>query len=295
MILRKAMVIVFLLNAMMLNSFAQNQDSLNPKPVSDKKYYYQMGIGYNFFAGIGVRSNNSTDRSWNYTQANHNASYGKGFDISFGLGVKAARNLALELEIGYLIGAKDKEDDQYYDTTYAYPLIIKEKRSFKANTFRINPKFVFEIPLKNDHCFYSKIGYMIGVGNAKSSTQSQWYYDNGWYGEGSFERTYTGGIVSGSTMALGFRFATKEEDTYFFMELTGANLHRTFKKGTMTTAIANGQNDIDNQPDFYKEFIYVDQAEYNLKGRDLYEPRQIPAYRANYSSVGFRLGFAKYF
>ena len=275
--------------------FAQNKDSLNIQniDISSKKFYYQIGVGYNFSSGIGSFPSTVTNKDGSTSKENNLGSYGKSFDISFGLGKKVTRNLGLEMELGYMFGSAITVDNQYYITNVANPYIEKEHAEFTASTFRINPKFVFEIPFAKENAFYSKIGYLIGFGNAKATYTESLAFDNGNTGAASYSRLRTGGLISGSSMALGVRFKV-EHTLSFFVELTGNNLHRTFKKDDMTEAIENGTNVLSSKSVYQTQTVFVTQAT-TTASPDQSQPYQYPAYRSNYSTVGFRLGFVKHF
>jgi hypothetical protein len=278
------------------NAIAQKKDSLqlNTIKIPDRKFYYQLGVGYHFSAGVGTLQNYKENKDGSSSIQNMNGSWGKGIDIGFGFGVKITKSMAFELELGGVVGGKNKEENQYYVTTFSTPYTLKESSIFKANTFRFNPKIVFEVPIKGENAFYGKIGYLIGFGNAKEIIDAEAYYNSGQKGTGSYEWKISGGIVSGSTMALGFRIKT-EEDISFFMEITGNNLHRTFTESSMVESVENGQNTLNTRSIYSKEVIYVDKVETPAGTPDPTKPRQLAAYRASYSSVGFRIGFVRHF
>ncbi len=295
--LRKIVLALTFSCFLFLCATAQNIDSVRLKPIDigSSKVYYLMGIGYNFSAGIGSFRNYVESSSGSSTTQNINGSWGKGFDLVFALGKKMNKNLGIELELGYLIGGKNKEGNQYYVTSYAVPYIVKQDATYKANTFRFNPKIVIEIPFKNTNAFYCKIGYMLGVGKAKISTEEDVYFENGQQAKGSFEWERIGGVVSGSTTALGVRFKTSE-DVSFFMELSGNSLHRKFTEQTLVKSIINNQNKLDETSVYEKELIFVDKSTTYLNVTpNPDQPRTSPAYRTSYSSVGFKVGFIKHF
>ena len=292
----KKIILVLLLSSMFSSVlFAQNKDSLTSKKtdISTKKFYYQIGIGYNFNSGIGSFSNNTKNADGSTSKQLFRASLGKGFDIAFSLGKKITQNFGLEMELGYILGSANTENNQFYETNFGNPLTVKQRVEYTANTFRINPKFLFEVPFAKGNAFYSKIGYMIGFGNAKTTISEDWYFVNGSTGNGNYTRARTGGLVSGSTLALGVRFKL-EHDACFFMEFTGNNLHRSFKEDRMTESNENGKNTLDSKTVYQTETVFVKNATTTLNP-DQSQPHQYPSYRVSYSTVGFRIGIVKHF
>lgn len=273
----------------------QSNDSLLTKSttVLDKKFYYQLGAGFNFASGIGTFRNHIENDDFSTSDNNFTGSFGKGFDIAFGLGHKLTQSFGIEVEVGYTRGSGNIEENQYFFTTSAMPPIINQTVSNRANTLRINPKLLFEVPFKKVNAFYSKLGYMFGTGNGKVSIEETWNYQ-GYDGKGTFEWKQTGGMVSGSTMALGLRFLV-DKDISFFMEITGMNAYRKFKKSSLIESIVNNNNTIDFSPVYYKEIIFVDELHTEPNSLDLTKPREVLAFRSNYSNVGFRIGFISHF
>ncbi len=289
--------LVLLASFLFANAFGQTKDSLNPPPLklTGKKLYCQFGVGYLFNSGVGRFENYSIDKNGNSTIEYVPGSWGKGFDLSFALGKKMTPNLAVELELGYIVGGKNTEQNEFYVPNNGMPLTIKQEASYKSNTFRINPKFVFEVPFHKVNAFYARIGYLVGFSKATSEVDEQWIFENGGKGTGSFGYSYSGGLVSGSTLGLGLRFRA-EENTSFFMEINGSNLHRTFEERNLETSSANGKNNLSIIDPYYKQTIYVDKASFPAENAiDLGKPRERPTYRSSYSSVGFRIGFITYF
>ena len=295
MFFRKNILILFIVLTPLKILNAQDIDSAKLKPIdiSKLKFYYQLGLGPNFSSGIGSFSNYSESNDGTVTQGNKLGSFGKGFDISFLLGKKVAKNFGIEMEIGYLIGGKNKEENQFYVTSFPYNYNVKQELTYNANTFRINPKFVLEIPIANTSAFYCKLGYMIGFGKLKIVAAEEAYYENGQKGQGNYEWERLGGIVSGSTTAFGFRFKV-EKDVSFFIEVTGNSLHRKFEKSIMTQSIENGQNTLATRSVYSKNIVYEDKST-STSSPDFTRPRSAPSFRSNYSSVGFKLGFVKHF
>jgi len=80
-------IITFLLASIVQ---AQTKDSLSQQSIDilNKKYYFQMGIGYNFAAGIGELRNYLETDDYSTSETHFLSSYGKGVDISCGLGRK---------------------------------------------------------------------------------------------------------------------------------------------------------------------------------------------------------------
>jgi hypothetical protein len=296
MITRKAILLSFFLCVGSLSSFAQNKDSLKTTSpdIGTKKFYYQFGVGYLFNAGIGYNTHYVQTKDGNYSTDNYKASFGKGFDISFAMGGKFTSNLGLEVELGYTVGGKNITESQYYISGVAYPLTVKETISYRANTLRANPKLVFEIPISKVNAFYGKLGYLIGSGKTLMEGQEEWLFDNGAKGSGSYERRFSGGMVSGSTFALGFRFEA-EKDVSFFIEVVGNNLHRKFDRSVLTQSIANGENVLADVSYYYRQTNFVEKAVYPAGPIDEDKPRELPSYLANYSSTGFKFGFIKHF
>jgi len=275
---------------------AQNKDSVSSKPsdLASKKFYYQFGLSYNLSSGTGSFTNNVANKDGSSSKDYFLGSYGKGTGIFFSLGKKLNKNLGLEIEACYLAGSKNKEKNQYYVTSSSIPYLDNQDQTFKSNTIRFNPKIVFEIPFKKENAFYSKIGYLVGFGNGIRHSDEQFFLDNGQTGKGSYEWRLTGGMVSGSTMALGIRVKV-EKNLSFFAEISNNNTHRTFRKSTMIQATENGTNVLDSRSVYSKETDYVDKATYSAGAQDPNKPYQYPAYRSNYSSVGLRIGFIKHF
>lgn len=296
MLLKKAMAVMFFLNILVSISFAQKKDSLGSTSVAKgKQWYYQIDIGYNFVAGNESLLNETYYRDGTYSKEYTNMSFGKGFNIALGVGKKLNKNLGIELELGYVIGGKNVVENQYYYTEVANPFIEKQSISYKANTFHVNPKIMLEVPFEKGNALYGKIGYLLGTGKAQSNYKLDWDFDNGQAATGTIERVYTGGIISGSTMAAGFRFGSGEAGSYFFIEATGNNLHRTFAKNTITESFINGYDVLEGVPAYYTQTVYIDKVTYNTEPIDENKPYVAPSFRSNYSSVGFRLGIIKYF
>lgn len=280
-----------------LEIFAQNKDSLkfNGAPVLVKKFYYQVGFGYNFSSGIGMFESHIETRDGSYSSEAVNASYGKGVDLSLAFGGKFNNNFGLEVEFGGIIGSANTVQNQYYVLNAPYvPFLDKQENNYRANTFRFNPKLVFEVPFEGVNAFYGKIGYMVGFGNAKRVANEDIFFDSGVRGKGNFEWNYTGGVVTGSTISLGLRFNV-EKDLSFFMEVTGNSLHRSFKKATMTTAVVGDQNILPSLTVYSKETVYVDKATYTSASQNADQPNEAPSYRSNYNTAGFRIGIIKHF
>ena len=275
--------------------FAQNNDSLNQKStrILNKKFYFQIGIGYNFPTGLGTLGVTQQDVAGNTSKKYLHSSLGQGVDIGLGLGRKLSQNLGVEMELGYISGTGQSFESQFYINNTPDPYLDKQHNTYTANTFRINPKLLFEVPFKDQNAFYAKLGYLVGFGKETRSATDDWVYNSGQENTGEFKWETTGGVVSGSTMALGFRFLA-EKDVSFFMELTGNNLHRTFKKTTMTEASENGKSFLSSKSVYDTETIYVHNAESSTT-IDSTKPYQYPAYRSNYSSVGFRIGLIYHF
>jgi opacity protein-like surface antigen len=294
---KKLTLLSFVLILLFSNAFAQNKDSTNSKPkdIQSSKFYYQIGIGYNFSSNGETFTQKKEYKDDTYELTRVPGSWGKGFDIGFGLGCKITRTLGIELELGYLIGSKIKEENQFNLSYNGIPGVDKQSATYKANTFRINPKIIFEIPLKNENSFYGKIGYQLGFGNGKIDWEETASYSNGGTGTGSYEFTRTGGLISGTTTALGFRFKV-EKNISFFMEATANNLSRKFTKSELTYCVENSQNTIDSRTTYFKETHYLDNIMVDPNVPiDTSKPREILSFRSNYSSVGFRIGFITHF
>jgi hypothetical protein len=295
MLLKKS-VFLFLFSSLFFSDLvAQNNDSLNSKKIdlSTKKFYYQFGIGYNFNSGSAYFVNTTTNEDGSSSKNNFSGSLGKSFDLSFALGKKVTQNLGLEMDLGYMWGGTNTENNQFYEANSGNPLTVKQKVEYTANTFRINPKLVFEIPFAKGNAFYSKLGYMIGFGNSKATYTENWDFYDGSTGTGDYTRIRSGGLVSGSTMALGVRFNV-ERDLSFFMELTGNNLHRTFKRDILTASNENGKNTLSSKSVYQTQTIYVKNAT-NTPNPDPNQPHQYPADLVGYSTVGFKIGIVKHF
>ncbi len=254
-----------------------------------------MGIGYNFTTGIGTSKDYVENMDSSYSTHYSRGSYGKGADISLGFGRMMSKNFGMELGIGVIIGAKNKENNQYLVSYNGISGIDQQSKYYLANTFKFNPKIVIEVPLKNEHAFYGKIGYVFGFGNTKIHADEITNYSTGEVDNGTYEWAYKGGFVSGSTTSLGFKLKA-EKDAFFFIELTSENLSRKFKKGSMTYSVENGQNTLNSRSVSSKEILFEDKVTTDPNGTpDQNQPKKYAAYRYNYSSVGFKIGFVANF
>jgi hypothetical protein len=289
-VFKKFILGFFVLCASAQFSNAERRDSLNPSVSNVKRFYYQIGTGYLFNSGTDNLEQYIQKNTQTYTVENVKSSWGKGFDVGLTFGGKFNSSLGVEIEFGYTVGGKNKTNSEYYVAAVTSPLVVKEVLSTRANTFRINPKLVFEMPFKKTNALYGKLGYMVGAGKAIVEVQEEWIFDNGGYGAASYQRDNSGGSVSGATMALGIRIQA-EKDLSFFVEVVGNSLHRKFEKNVMTKYMANGQDLLGDLSYFQKQTNFVDKATYNLGVIDEDKPREIPSFLSNYSSAGIRLGF----
>lgn len=296
MLLKRKFLLLFVLSFPFYSIVSgQVKDTLNSIPLKAKKNYFQMGIGFNFASGIGTRRNYVENLDSSSSLEYSKGSYGKGFEISMSFGRMVTKNFGLEMGLGVIIGSKNKEENQYITNYNGIKGVDKQSFYFLAHTFKVNPKIVFEVPLKNDNAFYGKFGYVFGVGNGRGYAEENVTFTNGQKGEGSYEWRKRGGIVSGSSINLGFKIKT-EVDSYFFIELTSNNLSRKFKHNSMIYSYENGQNTIDSRTVYSKETIYEDKVTTDPNAVvDPDQPKKLTAYLSSYNSCGFRIGFVANF
>ncbi|HVD96781.1 MAG TPA: hypothetical protein VNB90_01170 [Cytophagaceae bacterium] len=263
----------------------------------DKRFYFNIGVGYNFVSGTGETAQYKEYTNGSFDVTNVKYSYGKGASLSVALGKMINKNLGFEVKLGYMGGGKNNHTSTYYDTSSTGdPYALEQDFSYFANTFFINPQIVLEAPFSQGHALYSKVGYLVGAGKATlalKETPNFYTIPNQVAQSGEFDWAYTGGLVSGSTLSLGIRLKI-DNTASFFMEATGNSLHRTFTETHRTKAEKNKQDILNTFSKYNSEIDFVSTAS-EPKQIDYNVPRKEPAYRANYSSAGFRIGFQFYF
>jgi hypothetical protein len=247
-----------------------------------------MQVGYSFSAGIGAFQQRIENANGTAGITQVRASYGKGVNLSYGLGYMFNDNFGAELSLSYLIGGINKLENFYRVDQGANPYTIEQQVKIRSNLFRINPCFLF-VANTNKLAPYAKIGFIIGWGSGKHEATEDVKYENGEKASGKFEWKFKGASPMGITSSLGIKTQTKGDHLDFFIELSYISMAGSFKKGTKTHHIINGTEYIQDLTTSEKEEVFVDKV-YENSVQDSSKPKQVLKGKQSYDSIGFNFG-----
>jgi len=220
---------------------ASSQDvKLTPTP---SKFYHKINVGYSFKAGGAYY----TQLEQNFTGGNIETrvpfSYGKGFNISYGLGYMFHPNIGVELTASYLIGGVNEGINIYYESNGPNPYTVRQVDDYKSNMFRLSPSFIVAAQGKKISP-YCKFGLLVGWGTAREDIDETANFQNGGTpGSGKFVWKYSGFSGVGITSAAGIKI--KANPLFdVFIELNQINFSAAPKKASRTTSDINGQSNL---------------------------------------------------
>lgn len=201
-------------------------------------------------------------------------SFGKGTNVGINIGYMFNRNVGVELGADYLLGGKNnfkiKEEDDISETSvHAKMIQLRPTMRIAAGKDKINP--------------YAKVGLVIGVGG---SIDSELEITDG-TDKTSVILVKDQGIAFGFTGAGGVDFSINEKMS-IFSEISFTGLSFNPKKGKITKAEFNGEDQLPNIDVRQKEYDYVKSAD--ISAGDADTPQQLPKTSQNFNSMGINIG-----
>ncbi len=245
--------------------------------------YLGGGLGYGMRAGgMVLGSNQNSDGSSTIMKG----SYGAGITPHISIGYLFSRNAGVELTVGHLFGRRTMTFDAQGNASGV--------TLFSANSFYLNPSFVFRAAGEGDNFFvpYAKVGMFLGLANSGyqfSHTDFTTSPDNELTGVNETEFKVRGGIATGFTSALGVdvmlsnRFAV-------FGELNGRLASWAPSSYTVTTTTTDYEDGVPQESDQSSvSGNFVKRTPDNYTGTDT--PTQV----FPFSSIGFNVGVKIFF
>lgn len=173
--------------------------------------YVGAGFGYGFRAGSTVvGSDANADGSTEVVRA----SYGKGMTPNVSVGClfnnEGGPGIGLELNLGYLIGTKTKEMDEFG--------VNRGETEHSARSFYLNPSFVVRANDSWKVVPYTKMGIFLGFANrGKDFTHVDQYapFTGELTGTDDTELEYKGKVATGLNSAIGLDFMLSEKFAIF--------------------------------------------------------------------------------
>jgi len=248
--------------------------------VSFAQFYGNVNLGY----GLGKSTMNIGDFS-NYTYLSPTSfkdeqiylSLGKGFNFGVTAGDMFNKNVGAEIGINYLLGGKCTAEDKYENGTGEY--------SLKAGMLRIIPAAKVSAGFEKINP-YAKFGAVISFGTVKHEMKQTL---------GSITTTdiwcYKGGVAFGFMGALGVDYSINERIA-LFAELNTINQSYSPKKGELTEATYNGEDQLPDMTTSQKEIEFVDEVTTAYEGGDQSdsEPTKVLKQKFPLGSVGINFG-----
>ena len=209
-------------------------------------------------------------------------SFGKGGNFGIGIGYMFTKNLGAELGANYLLGSTTKSAQKESDGSYVINQAVSAKQIqlspmvvLKGNYAKINP--------------YAKLGVLLGVGSKVTYEEDQLWNNNVY----SIKEELDGGTAVGVTGAIGMDYAVNNKIS-LFGEIKANSLTYKPEKGSVVSATYNGEDDLGDWSNFYKETEFSDEytepTTFNPSA-----PRVMSRLTLPFSSIGVNLGMRFHF
>jgi len=261
----------------------------DPASLGQSKFYSRFNLGYSFISGGALNDEITQNTNGTTTVRYTPFSYGKGTNITYGLGYMISPNVGFELGLSYFIGAKNSEKNFYRVDTVSTPYTVDQDLTSKVNLFRVNPSIIISADWKTI-IPYVKFGFMMGWGKGfNESMEKAVFQNNPKPSSGLFNWELSGGKAMGFSSALGVNFKSKNQVASFFIELSHINMSGNFKKSTLETANIDGVDLLPNLNTYTKEGVFVDEIEDGAPVNTS-EPKKILKHNSSFNSVGFNVG-----
>jgi hypothetical protein len=261
------------------------------KVAGSKGFYLSMGAGYGMSSANSAsayENSHTTSGSqtvYEYKLKKGSGSYGRGIQLGLTAGYMLSKNIGIELNGSYLIGAKITSTEKNTSGSYTQ----SNTDSYRAMVFRITPAVKLAIPVGKGS-FYMRTGLVIAIRpkliNTFNNTDSGFGVPN--TNEG--EAVYTGGTALGYTAGMGFNF-NLSKTLSVYTEFGFIAQSWAPKKAVLTKYTFNGVDRLNTMTTSDKEIEFVDS--YSSSSSTPYDPnspsRSLKMY-VPLSSVGINAG-----
>lgn len=285
----KLLKIAFLLSCTSLIAQVANNEIIG---LNQYRKALHLGVAYTGATGTEDFSQQQQERTQT-TYLFKSGSWGKGIHLKMGYSYKVHPNLGLGIEGAGFIGINSDLKNQYYEDSASETTF--QVLSYRATNWRVMPYVQFDVPVNRDAALYAKLGYVLGVGKMRFTSEETIYTTSGTY-DAIYKYERSGGALHGTSMALGYRFKV-DDDLSFFAELNVSTLKQKVKQDQMTKAEFEGVDVLADVKKYYTTTYYVDELVVPAKSQkpNLDEADTALAYQAVHNSVGVQVGINFYF